>query len=157
MGLEELKEHLYTLPEQPEAIPYITSYCKERWGFCLSQNQYDQLEDGEYRVKIEAKHFDGVLNYAELVLPGESHDEVFLSTYIFHPSMANNELSGPTVVTYLAKWLSELSKRYYTYRIVFIPETIGSITYLSRNYKEMREKTIAWFNVSCVGDDRAYS
>jgi aminopeptidase-like protein len=74
MGLEELKEHLYTLPEQPEAIPYITSYYKERWGFCLSYNQYDQLKDGEYRVKIEAKHFDGVLNYAELVLPGESHE-----------------------------------------------------------------------------------
>jgi len=157
MSLEELKEHLYTLPEQPEAIPYITSYYKERWGFCLSQNQYDQLEDGEYRVKIEAKHFDGVLNYAELVLPGKTQEEVFLSSYICHPSMANNELSGPTVVTYLAKWLSELSNRYYTYRIVFIPETIGSITYLSGNYKEMKEKTIAGFNVSCVGDDRAYS
>lgn len=106
MSLEELKEHLYTLPEQPEAIPYITSYYKERWGFCLSQNQYDQLEDGEYRVKIEAKHFDGALNYAELILPGESQEDVFLSTYICHPSMANNELSGPTVVTYLTKWLS---------------------------------------------------
>ncbi len=157
VNLEELKEHLYTLPEQPEAIPYITSYYKERWGFCLSQNQYDQLEDGEYYVKIDTEHFDGVLNYAELLIPGKSEKEVFLSTYICHPSMANNELSGPTVVTFLAKWLSEFSELSYTYRIVFIPETIGSITYLSLHYKEMKEKIFSGFNVSCVGDDRAYS
>lgn len=157
VNLEDLKEHLYTLPEQPEAIPYITSYYQERWGFCLSQNQYDQLEDGDYYVKIEAKHFDGVLNYAEMILPGKSQKEVFLSTYVCHPSMANNEISGPAVVTFLAKWLSERSERNYTYRIVFIPETIGSIAYLSLNYNEMKEKTISGFNVSCVGDDRAYS
>ena len=157
INLEELKEHLYTSPEQPEAIPYITSYYKERWGFCLSQNQYDRLEDGEYYVKIEAKHFDGVLNYAELILPGKTQKEVFLSTYICHPSMANNELSGVTVVTFLAKWLSELNERHYTYRIVFIPETIGSIAYLSLNHNEMKKKIISGFNVCCVGDDRAYS
>ena len=157
MKLDALKEHLYTLPEQPEAIPYITSYYKERWGFCLSQNQFDQLEDGDYYVKIEAKHFDGVLNYGELIMPGENQKEVFISTYICHPSMANNELSGPTVVTFLAKWLSDLSERKYTYRIVFIPETIGSITYLSLNHNEMKQKVISGFNVSCVGDDRAYS
>ena len=157
VNLEELKEHLYTFSEQSEAIPYITSYYNERWGFCLSQNQYDQLEDGDYYVRIDAMHFDGVLNYAELIIPGKSQKEVFLSTYVCHPSMANNELSGPTVVTFLAKWLSELSERDYTYRIVFIPETIGSITYLSLHYNEMKEKTISGFNVSCVGDDRAYS
>ena len=154
---EELKEHLYTLPEQPDAIPYITSYYKERWGFCLSQNQFDQLEDGNYYVKIEAKHFDGVLNYGELFIHGKIQKEVFISTYICHPSMANNELSGPTVVTFLAKWLSDLRGRNYTYRIVFIPETIGSLTYLSLNYVEMKQKVISGFNVSCVGDDRAYS
>ena len=155
--LKELKEHLYTLPDQPEAIPYITSYYKERWGFCLPQNLYDKLEDGEYYVKIDAIHFDGELNYAELIIPGESEKEVFLSTYVCHPSMANNELSGPTVVTYLAKWLSELSERKYTYRIVFIPETIGSIAYLSQNYKVMSENIFAGFNVSCIGDNRSYS
>ena len=157
LSLEKLKEHLYTLPEQPDAIPYITSYYKERWGFCLCQNQFDHLEDGDYYVKIKGKHFDGVLNYGELILPGKSQEEVFISTYICHPSMANNELSGPTVVTFLAKWLSDLSERKYTYRIVFIPETIGSITYLSLNHNEMKRKVISGFNVSCVGDDRAYS
>ncbi|MFL2482524.1 MAG: DUF4910 domain-containing protein [Woeseiaceae bacterium] len=157
ISLNELKEHLYTLPDQPDAIPYITSYYKERWGFCLSQNQYDQLEEGEYYVKVDTKHFDGVLNYGELIIPGKSSQEIFLSTYICHPSMANNELSGPTVVTYLAKWLLELQQLDYTYRIVFIPETIGSITYLSLNHDYMKKNIIAGFNVSCVGDGRAYS
>lgn len=155
--LAELQKHLYSLPEQPNAIPYITSYYKERWGFCLTQEQRATLEDGAYKVVIDSELFDGKLNYGEIVLAGESAKEVFLSTYICHPSMANNELSGPTVVTYLAKWLSKLPKRRYTYRIIFIPETIGSITYLSRHYKELKQKVIAGFNVSCVGDDRAYS
>jgi len=155
--LDELKDHLYTLPEQPDAIPYITSYYKERWGFCLSQDQYNELEDGTYYVKIDTKLFDGVLNYAELILDGKSSKEVFISTYVCHPSMANNELSGPTVVTYLAKWLSEIKQLDYTYRIVFIPETIGSITYLSLNHDYMKKNVISGFNVSCVGDDRAYS
>lgn len=157
IDLSELKQHLYTLPEQRDAIPYITSYYEERWGFCLSQEQYDELKDGKYYVKIDTKLFDGVLNYAELILEGKSSKEVFISTYVCHPSMANNELSGPTVVTYLAKWLSELKQRDYTYRIVFIPETIGSITYLSLNQDYMKKNVFSGFNVSCVGDDRAYS
>ena len=155
--LKELKEHLYTLPDQSEAVPYITSYYKERWGFCLSQDQYNQLEEGEYYVNIDTKYFDGVLNYAELIIRGKSSQEVFLSTYVCHPSMANNELSGPTVVTYIAKWLSELKHLDYTYRIIFIPETIGSITYLSLHHNDMKKNIFSGFNVSCVGDDRAYS
>ena len=157
VSLKELKEHLYTLPEKPEAIPYVTSYYKERWGFCLSQNQLDNLKDGKYNILIDTKLFDGVLNYAELLIPGKSKKEIFLSTYVCHPSMANNELSGPTVLTYIAKWLEDIIKPEYSYRIIFIPETIGSITYLSKNYKEMKEKIIAGFNVSCVGDNRSYS
>jgi aminopeptidase-like protein len=155
--LEELKKHLHTLPDQPNAIPYVTSYYKERWGFCLSQDQYDQLEDGEYYVKVDTRNFDGVLNFGELIISGKSSKEIFLSTYICHPSMANNELSGPTVVTYLAKWLLELEQRDYTYRIVFVPETIGSITYLSLHHDYMKRNVISGFNVSCVGDERAYS
>lgn len=155
--LKELKNHLHTLPSQPNAIPYITSYYQERWGFCLTQEQFDSLEDGIYEVCIDTKLFDGVLNFAELLIEGKSNKEVFLSTYICHPSMANNELSGPSVLTFLAKWLLGIREPEYSYRIVFVPETIGSITYLSLNYKEMKSKVIAGFNVSCVGDDRMYS
>jgi len=157
LTFDELKEHLYTLPEQPEAIPYVTSYYEKQWGFSLSQKQFNSLEDGMYKVLIDTKLFDGELNYAELLIPGKSEKEIFLSTYICHPSMANNELSGPTVTTFLAKWLTTINELEYSYRIIFIPETIGSITYLSKNYIEMKKKIFAGFNVTCVGDNRAYS
>ena len=157
INLEELKQHLYTLPDQPDAIPYITSYYKERWGFCLSQEQFNKLEEGTYYVRIDSELFDGVLNFGELLIKGKSSKEVFISTYICHPSMANNELSGPTVVTYLAKWLVELKELEYSYRIIFIPETIGSVTYLSLHHDYMKKNVFSGFNVSCVGDNRAYS
>jgi aminopeptidase-like protein len=157
LNLNELKKYLFTLPEQPDAIPYITSYYKEEWGFCLSQNDFDSLKEGEYIIKIDSKLFDGKLNYGELIIPGKSKKEVFLSTYICHPSMANNELSGITVTTFLAKWLNGLDKRDFTYRIIFIPETIGSLAYLSKNHIEMKKKIIAGFNISCVGDNRTFS
>ena len=157
ISLEELKKHLYTIPDQPNAIPYITSYYKERWGFCLSQEQFDILENGTYKILIDTTLSKGELNYGELLIKGKSDKEIFLSTYICHPSMANNELSGIAVVTFLSKWLQEIDDINYSYRIIFIPETIGSITYLSQNYKEMKNKIFAGFNVSCVGDDRAYS
>mgnify|MGYP001168015819 CR=1 FL=1 len=155
--LEELKKHLYTLPDQPNAIPYVTSYYDERWGFCITQEQFDSLENGNYSVVIDSELSDGELNYGELLIKGKSDKEIFLSTYICHPSMANNEISGPTVVTFLSKWLQEISNTNYSYRIIFVPETIGSIAYLSINYKNMKNKIFAGFNVSCVGDDRAYS
>ena len=157
VNLSELKKHLYTLPDQPNAIPYITSYYEQKWGFCLSQKQFDSLENGNYEVIIDSKLFDGVLNYGELFIKGKSEKEIFLSTYICHPSMANNELSGPTVVTFLTKWLQEIGETNFSYRIIFIPETIGSITYLSLNFEDMKNKIFAGFNVSCVGDNRAYS
>ena len=154
---EELLDHIFTQPEQPEWIPYVTSYYKERWGFCMSERQKQALTDAEYEVCIDSTLEDGYLTYGELVLPGETDDEIFFSTYLCHPSMANNELSGPCVQTEVIKYLKSLSHRRYTYRFVFIPETIGSITYLSRNLEVLQQHVKAGFVLSCVGDNRTYS
>lgn len=156
VSLDELQEHLYSLEEQPDAIPFIASRYEERWGFCLAHNQRIKLKQGRYRVVIDSDLKKGSLTYGELIVPGSSTKEVFISTYICHPSMANNELSGPVVATMLARWIACQPRR-YTYRIIFIPETIGSITYLSKNLAAMKRNIVAGFNLTCIGDDRAYS
>ena len=157
LPLSELQAHLHSLPEQPDAIPYVTSYYERRWGFCLSQRQRESLVEGDYRVRIEATHFAGSVTLGELLIPGESQQEVLLSSYCCHPAMANNELSGPCLLTWLARWIGSLPYRRYSYRIVFVPEMIGSIAYLSLRMDEMKQRVIAGFNLSCVGDDRAWS
>lgn len=154
---EELLNHVYTIPEQPDWIPYVTSYYKERWGFCMSEKQKEKLCCKQYHVKIDSSLTQGGLTYGELVIPGESKEEIMFTSYLCHPSMANNELSGPVVLTELIKYLKSLSYRRYTYRFLFNPETIGSIVYLAKNLEELKQNVKAGFVVSCVGDERAYS
>ena len=157
INIKELKNHLYSIKAKPDAIPYVTSYYEKKWGFCLSNNQLKTLKDKSYTVKIDSKLKKGFLNYGEILIKGKSKKEIFLSTYICHPSMANNELSGPCVAIYLSKWLNSLKSRNYSYRIVFVPETIGSIAYLSKNYKKMKKNIIAGYQLTCLGDNRTYS
>ncbi len=157
MDLEALRSHLFYLVDQPEAIPYITSYYTERWGFCLTYNQFQDLEDDLYHVCIDSTLESGHLTYGEVYIPGESDEEILLSTNICHPSMGNNELSGIVVTAYLTDYLQKLSKRRYSYRILFLPETIGSICYLSKHSKELKSNVKAGFVIVCVGDNNTYS
>lgn len=159
VDLDELKKFVYTQSDQPDVVPYVTSYYKERFGFCMSQNQLDSLEPGKYHMYVDSELIDGVLNYAEVVVPGETDKEIFFSTYFCHPSMANNECSGLALSAELVRYVVDMKKRKYTYRFVYIPETIGSIVYMSQSghLEHMKEKMLAGFNLSCVGDDRDYS
>jgi aminopeptidase-like protein len=133
LPLEELKKHLFTLPDKPHLIPYRTSYYKEMWGFCLQHERLAALPVGEYEVRIDSTLEDGSLTYGECVLPGETDREVLLSCHVCHPSLANDNLSGLAVMTFLARELADRPRRRYTYRFLFIPGTIGSITWLARN------------------------
>ena len=153
----EMDEHLFSLPDLPNAIPYVTSYYRETWGFCLTHDQRAKLGDGPFHVFIDSEHKVGSLTYGELVIPGDTSDEILLSTYVCHPSMANNELSGPVVATALARWILGLEDRHYTYRIVMVPETIGSVVYLSLHLRHLQEHLKAGWVLTCIGDDRAYS
>jgi aminopeptidase-like protein len=154
---EELDKHLYSDPALPDAIPYVTSYYEPRWGFCISQNDRAELESGDYQVIIDCDHIDGSLTIAEAVLPGEDDAEVLFHTYTCHPSMANNELSGPLATAFLYLRLAQLPKRRLTYRFVFAPETIGAISYLSLRGEHLRKTLVAGYIVTCVGDDGAFT
>lgn len=132
VGLEELKSHLFTLPDYPNRIPYRTSYYKESWGFCLSHEQFLTMQDAEYEVCIDSTLEPGHLTYGEYYLQGETQEEILISCHICHPSLCNDNLSGIALATLLAKHLSQSARR-YSYRFVFIPGTIGSITWLALN------------------------
>lgn len=152
LTLDELDSHLYTLPDHPEATPYVTSYYERNWGFCLPHNTYESLPEGEYHAYIDSElDDDGRLNYGHTVLEGESDREVLLSTYLCHPSLANNELSGPLVMASLYNRIAAWDNRKFTYRFVVIPETIGSLTYLSEYGDHLQENLVAGLVLTCLG------
>lgn len=150
-SLEELKKHIHTIPSKPTAVPYVISYYKERWGFCMSQNQLNSLAEGKYHAYIDSEKVEGELNFAQAVLPGKSEKEVLISTYICHPSMANNELSGPIVATFLYNRIKQWKNRELTYRFVFLPETIGSISYLWKYNEHFKKNLYSGAVLTCLG------
>ena len=160
---KELLKHTYSLPKKKNAIPYITSYYKKNWGFCVSELQKKKIKT-QYKNRdiftavINSKlNTNGNLVYGELIIKGQSKQEILISTYICHPSMANNELSGPIVSMCLINYFRNIKYLEKTIRFIFIPETIGSIAYLSKNILQLKKNIIGGYNLSCVGDERQYS
>ena len=160
---KKLFKKIHSIPAQPDAIPYITSYYKKYWGFCVSHNnkmkfQKKYKDTDKFKVVIDSSlNKRGKLNYGEIFLKGKSKQEILISTYICHPSLANNELSGPIVSLALIKYFSKFKRLNKSIRFIFIPETIGSITFLSRNLNNLKKNLIGGYNLSCIGDDRQYS
>ena len=157
VDLETLKQYIYTEPSQPDAIPYVTSYYKERFGFCMTENQKNSLPEDMYHMYIDSELIEGQLNYGECLVKGKEDKEILFSTYVCHPSMANNECSGPALATAIYKYVKSLKDLRYSYRFLFVPESIGSISYMSRNLTYMKEHTDCIFVLSCVGDNYDYS
>ena len=155
LDLDQLREHTYTVPDHPEWIPYRTSYYSESWGLCLSQRQLEALPEGEYDVCIDTSLRDGHLTYAECYLPGATEDEFLFSCHICHPSLANDNLSGVAVSTFLAERLARVDRR-YSYRFLFVPGTIGSLTWLARNEDNV-ERIRHGLVLACLGDAAAFT
>ena len=151
LTLDELRLHLHSIPKLPEATPYVTSYYKKDWGFCLPHSDVESLPDGEYHAYIDSSFVEGELVFADCIIPGESEDEVLLSTYLCHPSLANNELGGPLALLSLYHRIARWPRRRFTYRFVVNPETIGSLAYLSVKGEHLRRRLVAGLILTCLG------
>ena len=155
---EELLKHIYSQKDQPNSIPYVTSYYKKRWGFCMTENTKKKLPSGNYKVLINSTLSKGIMEIMHAKISGKSKKEIFFSSYVCHPSMANNELSGPVLLNAIMQYLkAKYPKSFYSYRFVLLPETIGSIAYLSKFKNILKKNVICGFNLTCVGDEREYS
>jgi aminopeptidase-like protein len=152
MTLNELKEKIHTLDHLPDSIPYLTTYYKRDWGFCMKHNDFLELGDDVYEIVIDTTLEPGNLTYADLIIPGKSDKEILISSYICHPSIANDCLSGTVLSMHLAKYLLE-KENYYTYRFVFIPECIGAIAYINKNFDILKKNVVGGYVITCVGDD----
>lgn len=153
---QELEKHLFTLEEYPNWIPYRTSYYAENWGFCIPYTLYQKLDkEKKYKVVIDTEYVPGSLSYGEYYIKGKSDREILFSTYLCHPSLCNDNLSGVVMSAYLARILSEKKELRYSYRFIFIPETIGAITWLAHN-EDVQRKIEGGLVVTCVGDDNPF-
>ena len=155
---KELLKHIHTDKKLPDAVPYVTSYYKRNWGFCLSQKQKKKLPKGNFKVVIDSELKKGSLDMMHAILKGKNKKEIFFSSYVCHPSMANNELSGPVLLNAILKYIKEnYPNNIFSYRFILHPETIGSIAYISKYKKVLKKNVICGFNLSTVGDERAYT
>ena len=155
LSYNELIKKIHFIKNKPNSIPYVTSYYKKDWGFCLSYKDFKKLnKNHKFFVNIDTKLKKGLMHYGELTIKGKSKKQILIVSYVCHPSMANNELSGPLVALKLSKILK---KSKYTIKIIFIPETIGAIYYIKKNLNELKKNLIAGINLSCVGDNKNFS
>lgn len=158
MSLNNLKKKIYTSSDLKNAIPYVTSYYSKDWGICMSENEKKKLPSGNYRIKIDSFFKKGFMEMSHAVIKGKSKKEIMFSSYVCHPSMVNNELSGPILSLEILNYLKKNFKNnYYTYRFLLAPETIGSIAYLSKYKNQLKKNVICGFNLTCVGDEKFYS
>ena len=156
--ISELKKHLYYITNKPDAIPFVTSYYKHRWGFCLPYSVFNEMTDPEYDVLIDSSLSPGSVSAGECFVKGKTDKEILLFSHIGHPSLANDQLSGPVTLIAVAKWLIEnKDKLKYSYRVLLAPETIGSIAYIFSNIKRLKEKCIGGYTVVCTADNASYT
>ena len=151
-----LLKNIFTLKNQPQATPYVTSYYKKNWGFCMSENEKKKLKNIFYDIKIESKFAKGNLHVGEIYLKGKTKKEILISTYICHPKMANNEISGPAIALFISIWLKKMKNRKFSYRFIFSSETIGTIAYIHKRYNLLK-KVIGGYVLTCLGDNKCFS